>query len=294
MKSMTGFAQGRRSGSDFSMFVSFKSYNHRFLDLNFRGTGITPQFEKTIKELLRQKVYRGKIEIMFDFFETNPRKWDIQFNEMLLDEILEKVVRAKKKYKGELNLSLDSLLRFPMIFHLDYRFEDIDEKKSKQIRKTIEDVFREFLQSRITEGESIFKDMQTSIQKIGDAVKVVEKSASKLERENFQRLKERIMKVVNDIEIDEKRVAQEAAIAAEKSCIVEEVNRLKLHNKKLLQLGKDRKTNTKGREMDFLCQEMQRETYTIGSKINSMNLHDHILLIRREIEKIRQQIQNVE
>ena len=137
-------------------------------------------------------------------------------------------------------------------------------------------------------------DMQTSIQKITDTVKVVEKNASKLEKEYFQRLKEKILKILNEFEIDEKRVAQEAAIAAEKSCIVEEVNRLKLHNKKLLQLAKDRKINTKGREMDLLCQEMQRETYTIGSKINSMNLHDHILLIRREIEKIRQQIQNVE
>jgi uncharacterized protein (TIGR00255 family) len=291
---MTGFAQGRRSGSDFTMFVSFKSYNHRFLDLNFRGTGVTPQFEKSIKELLRQKVHRGKIEITFDYFETNPQKWDIQFNEGLLDGILDKVMRTKRKYKGELNLSLDSLLRFPMIFHLDYRFEDIDEKKARQIRNTTREVFNNFLQSRISEGETIFLDMLPSIQRIDDAVKVVEKSASKLDKENFDKLKKKLLKYLSEFSVDEKRVAQEAALAAEKSCIVEEVNRLKLHNKRLMRLGKDRKTGTKGREMDFLCQEMQRETYTIGSKINSMKLHDHILLIRREIEKIRQQIQNVE
>ena len=294
MKSMTGFAQGRCSGSDYSMFISFKSYNHRFLDLNFRGTGITPHFEKSIKALFRQKIFRGKIEIIFDFFETNPKKWDIQFNEVLLEEILDKVIRIQRKHKGELTLSLDSLLRFPMIFHLDYRFDDVDDKKTRKIMRTTREVFNNFLQSRISEGESIFNDLQVSHMKIGDIIKVVEREALKLERENFIKLREKILKFLNEFEIDEKRVAQEAAIAAEKSCIVEEVNRLKAHHKRLLQLGKDKKISTKGREMDFLCQEMQRETYTIGSKINSMKIHDYILLIRREIEKIRQQIQNVE
>ncbi|MCK4835372.1 MAG: DUF1732 domain-containing protein [Candidatus Aminicenantes bacterium] len=294
MKSMTGFAQGRCSGDNFSMFLSFKSLNHRFLDINFKGTGISPQFEKLIKELFRDKIFRGKIEINFNLFESNPKKWDIQFNESLLDEILKKVLSVKAKHGENVHLSLDSMLRFPMIFHLDYIFDNFEPKKSREIRATIKTVFYQFLQNRITEGECIFTDLMTSIQNISENMKSVEKEAKKLEKENFIKYKEKILRFLKGVEIDEKRIAQEAAITAEKYCIIEEINRLKAHHKRIRQLAGNKKVPTKGRELDFLCQEMQRETYTIASKINSMTIHDRILLIRREIEKMRQQIQNVE
>jgi uncharacterized protein (TIGR00255 family) len=294
MKSMTGFAQGRTSGDSFSMFLSMKSLNHRYQEIYFKGSGVTPQFEKLIKETFKEKVSRGKIEVVFDFFETNPQKWDIQFNEGLLEDILNKVSKIKRKYKDDVSLSLDSLLRYPMILHLDTHFDSLDAKRDREMKKLVRMVFADFLKNRTREGNQILNDLLVSIQKITEINSSVAGEAANIEKENFRHYRGKISRLLKPDEIDDKRVAQEAAISAEKTCIVEEINRLSAHNKRMMQLVKNKKISTKGRELDFLCQEMLRETFTIASKINSLKVHDKILLIRREIEKMRQQIQNVE
>lgn len=294
MKSMTGFAQGRTSGDTFSMFLSMKSLNHRYREIYFRGSGITPQVEKYIKDIFKEKIFRGKIEVVFDFFETNPKKWDIQFNEGLLEEILKKVSKLIKRYGDEVSFSLDSLLRYPMIFHLDYQYDLLDSQRNREMRKLVRTVFSDFLLNRTLEGTQILQDLMVSIRKITELNSQVSRKAAEIEKENFSHYRKKISRFLKPNEIDDKRVAQEAAISAERSCIVEEINRLTAHNKRMLLLTKNKKMNTKGREMDFLCQEMLRETFTIASKINSLKLHDQILQIRREIEKMRQQIQNVE
>ena len=291
---MTGFAQERFDFPDFSINVSFKSVNHRFFDLNFKGTGITPASEKLIKEIIKGKIFRGKIEIVFDLFERDHKNWNIQFNEYLLEEILDRVVHFVKKYKGSLNLSIDPFLKIPMIFHLDYIFENFSDDNIKNIKNSIEKVFNNFLQSRIVEGESILKNLLISIEKIKSNLDIIDAEKENLENEIYSNYKEKIKKLLNGIEIDEKRIVHEAAIAAEKSCIAEEINRLSIHNKRLKKLLQSKEMDQKGKEADFLLQEMQRETHTIASKINSMDIHKYVILIRREIEKIKQQIQNVE
>jgi len=142
MKSMTGFAQGRFDFIDSSTNVSFKSVNHRFLDINFKGAGITPASEKLIKEIIKDKVFRGKIDINFDIFEKNQKKWNIQFNEYLLEEILDKIVHFNEKYKGSLNLSIDSFLKIPMIFRLDYIFENFSDENNENIKNSVEKVIQ--------------------------------------------------------------------------------------------------------------------------------------------------------
>lgn len=291
MKSMTGFAQERFDFIDFSINVSFKSVNHKFLDVNFKGTGITPASEKLIKEIIKDKVFRGKIEVNFDLFEKNQKKWNIQFNEYLLEEILDKIVHFNEKYKGSLNLSIDSFLKIPMIFHLDYIFENFS---NENIKNSVKKVFNNFLQSRIEEGEYISKNLLKGIKKIEDNLDIIEGEVGNLEHEIYLNYKEKIKKLLNGIEIDERRIVHEAAIAAEKNCIAEEINRLRSHNKRLKELVQSKKIDQKGREADFLSQEMQRETHTIASKTNSVDIHKYVILIRREIEKIKQQVQNVE
>ncbi len=291
MKSMTGFAQERFDFIDFSINVYFKSVNHKFLDVNFKGTGITPASEKLIKEIIKDKVFRGKIEVNFDLFEKNQKKWNIQFNEYLLEEILDKIVHFNEKYKGSLNLSIDSFLKIPMIFHLDYIFENFS---NENIKNSVKKVFNNFLQSRIEEGEYISKNLLKGIKKIEDNLDIIEGEVGNLEHEIYLNYKEKIKKLLNGIEIDERRIVHEAAIAAEKNCIAEEINRLRSHNKRLKELVQSKKIDQKGREADFLSQEMQRETHTIASKTNSVDIHKYVILIRREIEKIKQQVQNVE
>jgi uncharacterized protein (TIGR00255 family) len=294
MNSMTGYAQGRLDSDDFSLQISFKSLNHRFLDINFKGSGITPGFEKYIRQLFKDTLYRGRVDVICDLFETNPERWNIQFNDALLKEILDRVSGFKKTYPQDVTLSLDPLLRLPMIFHLDFIFGEGNEKQQRMVKRKAEQVFKEFLRNRASEGKAIQEDVLVSTGRITQLVKVLERDASDFEKEMFERYKTKINRLIETRDVDEKRVLQEAAILAEKVCVTEEINRLRTHGRRVVQLTRDRSTTTKGKELDFLCQEMLRETHTIAAKVNSTGLHDQILLVRREIEKIRQQVQNVE
>ncbi|MCP4152533.1 MAG: YicC family protein [bacterium] len=293
MKSMTGFAQGRFEFNNISLHIIIKSLNHRYLDIHFKGTGITPEWEKRLKTVMKGKVSRGKLEIVFDLFQSDQSKCNIQLNDRLLSDILDELSYFKKKYR-DLSLSLDSLLRIPMVFHLDYLTDEFNERDTKEINNSIEKILAEFLESRENEGKAIASDLNKSIDKIETNLEILKKEAVQLEKNIFLKYKEKIAKYLTDIEIDERRVAQEAAVLAEKNCINEEIHRLDAHTRRLKELIKNTRIEAKGREADFLSQEMQRETYTIASKTSSMDIHDNVLVIRREIEKIKQQVQNVE
>lgn len=296
MKSMTGFAQRRFEFNNLSLHIIIKSLNHRFLDISFKGTGINPTTEKLIKNIFRDRVFRGKIEIMFDIFDSDQRKCNIHFNDRLSSEILDELVPFMKRYKNKIGLSLDGLLKIPMIFHLDYLPENYTQEETDEIQRSIEMVFDDFLKSREQEGRSILANITKSIEELEHHLDFVEKEAEKVEKELFLKFKEKISKYLKEYEheVEERRILQEAAILAEKSCVNEEINRLATHSQRLKDLLTDDAVEVKGREADFLAQEMQRETHTIASKTNSMEVHEHILHIRREIEKIKQQVQNVE
>ncbi|MCP5107945.1 MAG: DUF1732 domain-containing protein [bacterium] len=294
MKSMTGFAQGRFEFNNISLHILIRSWNHRFLDINYKGIGLTPESEKMLKEIVKERVFRGKIEIVFDLFQSDRSKYDIRLNDRLLTDILDELVYFKRNYKEKISLSMDTLLKIPMIFRLDYAAEQFEERDAAEIRKHIEKVFKEFLKSRTEEGKSISKDLLNNIKKIEINLKAVKKEADQLEKDIFSKYKEKIGKYLKEFEIDERRIIQEAAILAEKGCINEEIHRLDTHTRRLKELVKNTKMDVKGKEADFLAQEMLRETHTISSKTNSMEIHEQVLVIRREIEKIKQQVQNVE
>lgn len=294
MKSMTGFAQGRFEFSNMSLHILFRSWNHRFLDIYFKGTGVTPETEKLIREVIKDRVFRGKIEIVFDLFQSDQSKYNVQLNDRLLTDILDELLFFKRRYKEKVNLSMDALLKIPMIFRLDYTDNHFDERDAADIRASVQKVFEEFLISRREEGKAILKDLQAKVETIETSLKLIKKAADQLEKSIFTKYKEKIGKYLEEFDIDERRIVQEAAVMAEKGCINEEVQRLEIHARRLKHLINDTHMEVKGREADFLTQEMMRETHTIASKTNSMEIHDHVLEIRREIEKIKQQVQNVE
>ena len=294
MKSMTGFAQGRFEFNNISLHILFRSWNHRFLDIGYKGSGINPESEKLIKNIIKNKVFRGKIEIVFDLFQSDQNKYDIQLNNRLLTDVLDELLYFKKKYKERIGLSMDALLKIPMIFRLDYVDDHFDERDAADIGKSIRKVFGDFLASREEEGKAILKDLQGCIKSIEGNLKRIKKESEQLEKSIFEKYKEKISRYLDEFEVDERRIAQEAAILAEKSCINEEIHRLDTHTRRLKDLVKDRKMESRGREADFLAQEMLRETHTIASKTGSMDIHEQVMEVRREIEKVKQQVQNVE
>lgn len=292
MQSMTGFAQGRYTFRDFSLFVQFKSYNSRYLETSIKGSGVTPAGEKFLRELLKGKLQRGKVEIVLDMFPEGPGQWDIQLNAPLLDEVMRRLAPLREKY--DLGQPLDSLLKLPMIFRLDHDPDRLGARERAAVRRAIAGVFAAFLESRRQEGLGIRRDLLAAVALINGQLKTLRSREREYERDSFQRYRMKIARLLKDLPVDERRIAQEAAISADKSSIAEEINRLQTHARRLKRLLSDRGPASRGKEADFLTQEMQRETHTIAAKTGSMDIHQQILLIRREIEKIRQQVQNIE
>jgi uncharacterized protein (TIGR00255 family) len=181
-----------------------------------------------------------------------------------------------------------------MIFHIDCDPERLSPKSRLDIKKAITKVFAAFLESRRQEGRCIQRDLLLGIARIENVAKTIHVREKDLEKEAFRNYRKKIEKYLKDLPIDEKRIAQEAAISADKTSIAEEINRLRTHTQRLKRLLQDTRIATQGREADFLTQEMQRETHTIAAKTSCLDIHQQILLIRREIEKIRQQVQNIE
>ena len=291
---MTGFAQRKFTLDGFSMNLTIKSLNHRYLDISVKGTGSSNEIEGMIKEAFRDKIYRGKVEVLIDMFDSEKKDWDIKFNDNLLTGILDKVLYFKKRYKSEISLSLDSLLKIPMVFHLDQSGNGFSTKEKKAIKNGIKTVLKDFLKSREEEGRAIELTILKSLKIIEENLPEVEKVSSEFEKEIYSKYYSRIKKYVKEYEIDDNRIVQEAGILAEKNCISEEINRLRIHTERLKNLVINRKIGLKGKECDFLTQEMLRETSTVSAKTGSMSVHKYIVLIRREIEKIKQQVQNVE
>lgn len=289
---MTGFAQGRYNFRDFSLFVSFKSYNNRYLEMSFKGSGMTAASERYIRELLKGKLQRGKVEIVLDLFPEGPAQWDIRLNTPLLEEVMKRLAPLQKKYgQGQ---PLDSLLKLPMLFRLDHDPERLGAKEQAAVRRAIAKVFAAFLESRRQEGLCIRDDLLAGITLIEDLIKALRAMEKECEKDAFLTYRKKIARFLKDLPIDEKRIVQEAAISADKAAIAEEVNRLQTHAQRLKRLLLEKGVIARGKEADFLTQEMQRETHTIAAKTGSMEIHQQILLIRREIEKIRQQVQNIE
>jgi uncharacterized protein (TIGR00255 family) len=294
MRSMTGFAQGRFQFKAFSLFVSFKSYNNRYLEIGFKGNGAAAAGESLVKEMMKGRLQRGKVEIVFDLFRHGSGRWNVRLNVALVEQIMRRLAPLREKYGPGPGLPLDSLLKLPMVFHVDHEEERLSPREQAAVRRAAAKVFAAFLESRRQEGRCIQRDLLASIARVEAGIKVIRAREKEFERDVFQSYRKRIEKFVGGLPLDERRIVQEAAISADKASIAEELNRLRTHAQRLKSLLRNTRIATQGREADFLSQEMQRETHTIAAKTGSLDIHQQILLIRREIEKIRQQVQNIE
>jgi len=294
MKSMTGFAQGRYQFKHFSLFISFKSYNNRYLEIAFKGSGVSAASEALIREMMKDKLQRGKVEVVIDLFQQGPGQWDIKLNTLLLEDILQRLSPLAEKYGRGRGLPLDALLKLPMVLHIDHDPERLSPQDRAAVGRAAAKVFAAFLASRAQEGRCIQRDLLAGIALIDEQIRRLRASEKGCERDVVENYRKRIAKFLKDLPIDEKRIVQEAAVSADRASIAEEINRLHTHTRRLKRLLLDRSQATLGKEADFLSQEMLRETHTIAAKTGSMDIHQQILLIRREIEKIRQQVQNIE
>lgn len=294
VRSMTGYGRGEFTAEDRKFTVEMRSVNHRYNDITVKLPRFLISLEDRIKKKTAENVFRGKTDIYISFETLSSEDVEVK-----LDEALAAAYAEKLKH-------LRDILGFPQaddgrILELTARFPDVItvEKAQKEeealweiLLPALEDAVSRFLAMRETEGENLKQDILQKGEKIRALVADVKERAPLVVEEYREKLNRRLEDILGNVEVDPQRVAQEVAVFADRGCIDEEITRLESH---LIQLdGILREGGQVGRKLDFLVQEMNRESNTIASKANDVQIVQATIALKSEIEKIREQVQNLE
>ncbi|ETJ99070.1 TIGR00255 family protein [Eubacterium nodatum ATCC 33099] len=293
IKSMTGFGRGEFADGKRNITVEIKSVNHRYSDINIRMSRRYSFVEDYIKKEIKKFAKRGKIEVSIMVENITESDITIRLNEPIAEQYIENLNRLQDQYEldGEVELSL--IAGLPEVFKQIPDVEDEEEMKISiltPVRQAVENLDN----MRRLEGEKLAEDLLSRGKYILDLVNKIETKAEDVPNEYADKLKARISELLDgNVEIPEDRIMLEAAIFADKCNITEELTRLKSHVHQLdaiINTGK----GPDGKKLDFLVQEMNREANTIGSKANNIDITGIMLQVKAEIEKIREQVQNIE
>jgi len=291
ISSMTGFGRAQVSKDGIDVSVEVKSLNSRFLEINLRLPAIVQPKEFEIRELIRKRISRGKITVTIDFkvdpFVRSPIKVNFDFVGAYVKVLRE--LKRKFKVKGE--IKLEHLLSLPNIF--DVNSFDISEEQWEILKEGIEKALENLIESRCKEGEQLAEDIEKRVKMISQKVDLIQKLSEENLRERQKKLREKVHEIFSDVEFDRNRLEAELLILADKLDVTEECIRLKSHVDIFLEVMKSDDVAV-GKRLNFILQEMLREATTIGAKTDDVEVTYLVVGIKEEIEKIREQLQNVE
>lgn len=290
IKSMTGYGVGKIKKADKECLVEIKTLNNRYCDIIIKNYPQSLEIERKIEKLIKEKVFRGKVNILIKAESYSPEEEKVILNEDLFNSYYEAVKALKEKYKFKDEIDINSLIKFKDIFQV------VKEEESDKMWPLIEEAANKAIDSlvkmREKEGKILVKDIKKRIKKIEKLMDKIKK-CSKLSLQNYKdNFLIKIKELTNGLDVDEGRIELEAAIFTEKSDITEEIVRIKSH---LVQLSELLESNEPiGRKTDFIIQEINREVNTIGSKNNNLEINPLVILAKSELEKIREQTRNIE
>ena len=291
IKSMTGFGRGTMDEGGIGFVIEIKSVNHRYLDLNIKMPRSLNSLEDKIKKIITKKLSRGKIDVFITQNKAFGQNEIASLNTILADSYIKCLQDIKERYKLIDDISVSLIAKFPDVVQLEQQDTDVD-KAWEVLATPLNNAVDDLVAMRIVEGEKLKEDILVRSQFIGDYVTKIEGKASTVVVNYRERLNSRIKELVKNVPVDENRIATEVAIYADKASIDEEIVRLRSH---LYQVNENLALNEPvGRKLDFIVQEMNREANTIASKADDLDIVNFTLNIKSEIEKIREQIQNIE
>ena len=294
VKSMTGFGRGDYSDGKRSVSCEIRSVNHRYSDITVKMPRRYSFAEDAIKNLVKKFAPRGKIDVGIQVDNSDADELAIQLNSDLAKEYYEKLNSLKETLPGiagDVDLRLVALM--PDVLKAAPEIED-EEAVLKALLSATEDALKKFDEMRTIEGAKLAEDILERNATILRTRDEIEEYAPQVKLLYMQKLKERISDLLGkEAQIPEERILTEAAVFADKSDITEELVRLRSHCGQLVNIMNDN-TESAGKKLDFLVQEMNRESNTIGSKANDINITNKVLVLKSEIEKIREQVQNLE
>lgn len=291
MKSMTGFGRHSDIIKNKEILVEMKSVNHRYLECNVKTPRLYAYLEDKLKKLVQTQVSRGKVDVNLYIHFTESVVADISLNETLVAGYLKAFEQMQEKYHVTGEANLQTLSALPDIFTLNKPEED-EEEVLKEVLPIAEEALKKFCAMREVEGQNMKADILSRLTVIETHVKKVEELAPETVEAYRERLFGKMKEVLSSTQIDENRIMLEAGIFAEKVAVDEETVRLKSHLTAMREMCESKQSS--GRKMDFLIQEMNREVNTIGSKAQNSKVAELVIELKSEIEKIREQVQNIE
>lgn len=292
IKSMTGFGRGEASVGDRKFTVEMKGVNHRYLDVNIRMPKKLNFFDSAIRALLKKYVTRGKVDIFITYEDLSENQVSLKYNETLAKEYLSCFRKMEESFGLDYDVRVSTIARCPEVLTMEEQATD-DEELWSGLEMAMKEALRQFVETRETEGANLKADILNKLDGMLKKVAYIEKRSPEIITEYRKKLEDKVRELLEDAQIDEGRIAAEVVIFADKICTDEEVVRLKSHIAHMKETFTAEESGI-GRKLDFIAQEMNREANTILSKANDIEVSNHAIDLKTEIEKIREQIQNIE
>lgn len=288
---MTGFGRSEIANERQKITVEMKAVNHRYCDINIKMPKKLSIFEAGIRNLLKKYIQRGKVDVFITYEDYTENNMVLKYNEELAAEYVGVLQRMSEQFGIENDVRVSSLSRYPDVLTLEEQTVDTDELWGV-LEEALHKASEQFVETRLVEGENLKNDLISKLDGMLEAVDFIEKRSPEILVEHRQRLEAKVKELLGDSTIDESRIITETTIFADKICVDEEIVRLRSHitstRKALVEGG------SIGRKLDFIAQEMNREANTILSKANDLEVANRAIDLKTEIEKVREQIQNIE
>lgn len=290
--SMTGFGRGEYKDDNYQFLVECKTINHKYADINIRLPRKLSFLEDKARILVKDYIKRGRVDLYIKLDLLGSEDVNLKFDEELATQYVSILKQIKEKFDLVDDISVMNIAKFPDVIKTEEK-EDDEDKLWSMLKVALENALLKLKEMRSEEGKKLAEDIQNRCDLLKNYIEDIEKYSYNVVIDYKEKLKNRISDMLEDPSIiDESRLAQEVAIYADKSNITEEIVRFKSHIEQLKNTVV--KNESIGRKIDFLIQEMNRETNTIGSKSSDLNITNLVVEVKSELEKIREQIQNIE
>lgn len=291
VNSMTGFGRSEKSESGYKLTVEMKAVNHRYLDLSVKIPRKLSAFEGELRSLLKERIQRGKVDVFVSLQEEGKQSFQLQYNSQIAGEYLKNLRIMADEYGLKSDIDAVTLSKYPEVFTQAEMSED-EDFLGELLMGTLVVAIDNFNSARALEGENLRKDIMDKLDKMEGYVDRIDERAPQIVAEYKAKLESKVKELLADNAIDSSRIVAEVTIYADKICVDEETVRLRSHVEAMRKaLGE---SDSVGRKLDFIAQEMNRESNTILSKMSNVTVTDIAIGLKTEIEKIREQIQNIE
>ncbi len=291
LKSMTGFGRSEIVTDECKISVEMISVNHRYLDLGIKMPKKFNYFEAAIRNLLKGYIQRGKVDLFISYEDYTEGNVSLRYNRQLAAEYMQAFKEMAEQFGIENDVKVSALSRCPEVLTMEQEPED-EDKMWKVLETALREAAERFVETRKAEGENLKADLLGKLDSMTELVSYVEERSPKVIAEYREKLESKVKELLESASVEESRILTEVTIFADKICVDEETVRLRSHiesTRAELMAG-----GSIGRKLDFIAQEMNREANTILSKANDLEISDRAIALKTEIEKVREQIQNIE